>query len=130
MRYFDPGFSARCTRWHLTRAGDGLKLNETRLDAEDDTLYETVETLRPVGDGLLSSPRFDHIVVAATDYSDHAVLLLCRQYEEFNARTVLVLTRQRRPEKRRLQTLLERLQREGLRTDRLVRTPQDGCSDQ
>ena len=134
MRYLDPGFSARCTRWHLTRgsaaAGGELKLNETRLDADDGSFYETAEILRPACDGLLKSPRFDHIMVVATDYSNHSVIQLCRQYDSFHARTVLVLTRERQPQQRRLLALLKRLENEGLRTDRLVPTPQDGCPDE
>ncbi|KAF0300634.1 hypothetical protein FJT64_026879 [Amphibalanus amphitrite] len=134
MRYFDPGFSARCTRWQLSRSdGDdgALRLNETRLDAVDGSRYETVETVRPAGgaDQPLSSPRFDHIVVAATDYTAHAVVLLCRQHRGFHARTVLVLTRQRAPERRRLRALLDRLRADGLLVDRLVQTAQDNCPD-
>ena len=134
MRYFDPGFGARCTRWHLAPAdtGDGaLLLNETRLEAADGSLYETVEVLLPAGDRgqQLSSPRFDHIVVADTDYTRHAVLLLCRQHDGFNARTVVVLTRLREPEWLRVRATLDLLETFGLRVDRLVRTPQEDCPD-
>ncbi|XP_037067839.1 apolipoprotein D-like [Pollicipes pollicipes] len=83
MRYRDPGFRARCTRLVLTPLADGrVRINETRLDAADGSRYETADVAR-LDDGLLRTASSDYMVIA-TDYRQHSMLQLCRQYRGFH----------------------------------------------
>jgi len=134
MRYSDPGFRGRCVRLEVVpQPGGAVLLNETRLESPDDTRYETADLALPPGDGsapLLRSSRWAwQYLLVASDYTGHAVLQKCKQYPDFHARTVLVLTRQREADQDMLERMVERLGRQGLRTDRLVPTPQTDCPE-
>lgn len=127
MRYIDPGNPGNCTRLDVQPTSDGkIQITETEVSLRDGNTYEKKVKLAVTDDGLLAAGTSDYMVVD-TDYTDYSVLQLCKSYQGYHARTLMVLTRERQVDRQRLQPRLQQLQSQGLHIKRLVPTPQDNC---